>query len=281
MFTNRTDAGRRLADVLDDHDIEADIVLAIPRGGLPIGRVVADELDVPLDIVSARKIGAPGNPELALGAVASDGTVWLNDSLIADLGVERSYIEDRIDHEREAASEKVERYRGDRPSLALRGKTVLIVDDGIATGATTSACVGQVKNAGAERVIVAVPVAPPGYGRATPLGSRRGDLRRDALSLRGRRTVLRVLRTGLRRAGQVVSIALPSEAAQARIVRPKIPHRRDGSVNHHPNSFVHSSSSGCFLVRAYSLPLSTSRSTTFRASRSACPAPYPSPVPTK
>lgn len=161
MFTNRTDAGRRLADVLDDHDIEADIVLAIPRGGLPIGRVVADELDVPLDIVSARKIGAPGNPELALGAVASDGTVWLNDSLIADLGVERSYIEDRIDHEREAASEKVERYRGDRPSLALRGKTVLIVDDGIATGATTSACVGQVKNAGAERVIVAVPVAPP------------------------------------------------------------------------------------------------------------------------
>lgn len=161
MFKNRTNAGRQLADVLDDHDIEADIVLAIPRGGLPVGRVVADSLEVPLDIVSARKLGAPRNPELAIGAVASDGAVWLNESLINDLEVEDAYIDEQIEHEREVALETVERYRGDRPPLELQGKTVLVVDDGVATGATTIACIRQIKNADAERVILAVPVAPP------------------------------------------------------------------------------------------------------------------------
>jgi predicted phosphoribosyltransferase len=161
MFKNRTDAGQQLADVLHDHDIEADIVLAIPRGGLPVGRVVADSLGVPLDIVSARKLGAPGNPELAIGAVASDATVWLNQSMIRDLGVEDAYIHEQIEHEREAALAKIERYRGDRPPLELRGKTVLVIDDGVATGATTIACIRQIKNADAERVILAVPVAPP------------------------------------------------------------------------------------------------------------------------
>lgn len=161
MFTDRTEAGRRLAALLEDHDIEADIVLAIPRGGLPVGRAVADSLGVELDIVSARKIGAPGNPELAIGAVASDGTVWLNESLIENLSVGRSYIDEASDREHQAAREKVDQYRGDRPPLALDGKTVLVVDDGVATGATTIACVREVTNAGAERVILAVPVAPP------------------------------------------------------------------------------------------------------------------------
>lgn len=161
MFKNRTDAGHQLADILDDHDTQVDIVLAIPRGGLPVGRVVADSLDVPLDIVSARKLGAPRNPELAIGAVASDGTVWLNDALIDDLNVDDAYIEDQIEHERAVAQEKIDRYRGDRPPLDVRGKTVLIVDDGVATGATTIACLRQVKNAGAAHVVLAVPVAPP------------------------------------------------------------------------------------------------------------------------
>lgn len=161
MFKNRIDAGQKLADVLDDRGIEADIVLAIPRGGLPVGRAVADALDAPLDIVAARKLGAPGNPELAIGAVASDGTVWLNESMIRDLAVGETYIDERIEEERAAALEKVERYRADRPPLELRGKTVLIVDDGIATGATTIACLRQAKNQGAGRVVLAVPVAPP------------------------------------------------------------------------------------------------------------------------
>lgn len=161
MFKNRTDAGHQLADALIEHGIEADIVLAIPRGGLPVARVVADTLDVPLDIVSARKLGAPWNPEVAIGAVASDGTRWLNESLIREAGIKDAYIDEQVEREHAAARMKVERYRGDRPPLDLRGKTVLIVDDGIATGATTIACVRQVRNAGAERVTVAVPVAPP------------------------------------------------------------------------------------------------------------------------
>ncbi|GAB7095346.1 phosphoribosyltransferase [Halolamina litorea] len=160
MFTDRTDAGEQLADLLDDHDVEADIVLAVPRGGLPVGRIVADSLGLPLDVVAARKIGAPGNRELAIGAVASDGSVWLNRTLIDDLGVSEPYIEERGEYERAAALDAVERYRGDRAPPDLRGKTVLIVDDGVATGATTMACVKQVRNAGAERIVVAVPVAP-------------------------------------------------------------------------------------------------------------------------
>lgn len=162
MFENRTDAGERLADRLEREGVEADLVLAIPRGGLPVGRAVADRLGLPLDVVSARKIGAPGNPELAVGAVASDGTVWLNDRLVDRLGVGRDYLDRAIDRERAAAREKVDRYRGDRPPLDVDGLTVLLVDDGLATGATATACVRLLREAGAERVVVAVPVAPPG-----------------------------------------------------------------------------------------------------------------------
>lgn len=161
MFVDRADAGRQLADLLVDHDIEADIVLAVPRGGLPVGRAVADSLGLPLDIVAARKIGSPRNPELALGAVASDGSVWLNGSLIDAIGVGDTYLKALTEREREVAQAKVDRYRGARPPLDLRGKTVTIVDDGVATGATTMACIRQVNNAGAARVIIAVPVAPP------------------------------------------------------------------------------------------------------------------------
>ncbi|MCU4719342.1 phosphoribosyltransferase [Halapricum hydrolyticum] len=162
MFEDRTDAGRQLADALEDVDVEADVVLAIPRGGLPVGRVVADRLGVPLDIVAARKLGAPGNPELAIGAVASDGTAWLNDSLIKELGVRDRYVNEQLEREQQQAREKVERYRGDRPPLDLRAKRVLVVDDGVATGATTTACLRQIADAGAARTILAVPVAPPG-----------------------------------------------------------------------------------------------------------------------
>lgn len=161
MFRNRTDAGEQLADVVVAHEVEPDVVLAIPRGGLPVGRVVADRLGAPLDIVAARKLGAPDHQELAIGAVAADGTLWLNEPLIDDLGVDDAYVQDAIERERVAAQEKVDRYRGDREPLDLEGKTVVIVDDGVATGATTTACIRQVEAAGAERVVLAVPVGPP------------------------------------------------------------------------------------------------------------------------
>jgi len=161
MFDDRADAGRQLADLIESHDVEADIVLAIPRGGLPVGRAVADALAVPLDIVAARKLGAPGNPEFAIGAVASDGTIFLNDEYIDQLGVDESYVDDAIERERAAAQEKVDRYRGERPPLDLHDKTVVVVDDGVATGATTIACLRQIRAAGAARVVLAVPVGPP------------------------------------------------------------------------------------------------------------------------
>jgi putative phosphoribosyl transferase len=160
MFENRRRTA--LAAVLRDRGVESDLVLAVPRGGLPVGRIVADSLGVPLDVVVARKLGAPGNPELAMGAVASDGTTWLNTRLIDDLGVDRAEVDETVRRERAAAAEKLDRYRGDRPPLDLRGKRVVIVDDGIATGATTIACARQVREAGAEHVVLAIPVAPPG-----------------------------------------------------------------------------------------------------------------------
>ena len=161
MFENRTDAGERLADLLEARGVDADLVLAAPRGGLPVGRVVADRLGLPLDIVSARKIGAPWNAELAIGAVASDGSVWLNDELLSTSGIDDEYVEEHREREREAARERVDSYRGDRPPLDLEGKRVIVVDDGVATGATMHACLERIAAGGAEQVVLAVPVAPP------------------------------------------------------------------------------------------------------------------------
>lgn len=161
-FDDRTDAGRRLAAVLEDRDVGADLVLAIPRGGLPVGRVVADALGVPLDVVVARKIGAPRNPELAVGAVAADGTTYLNDDLIGTLDLGPDAVEAGVEREREAAREKLERYRRGRPPLDVEGRAVVVVDDGVATGATTIACLRSLRDAGTSRVVLAVPLAPPG-----------------------------------------------------------------------------------------------------------------------
>ncbi len=160
MYEDRTDAGRQLGRELRDRGITADVVLAIPRGGLPLGRAVADALDAPLDIVVARKMGAPGNPELAIGAVASDGSVYRNEDLIADLRVEDDYLAEARETEARNARQKAQRYReGDPPDLA--GKRVVVVDDGVATGATATACLRQVRAEGAESVVLAVPVGSP------------------------------------------------------------------------------------------------------------------------
>lgn len=160
MFSDRRDAGERLADRLVSADVAADIVLAIPRGGLPLGRPVADALDAPLDVVVARKLGAPDNPEYAVGAVASDGTVWLNDDAVARTGVDDDYLEREQAEQAEAAREKVDRYR-DGPAPDLTDEAVVVVDDGVATGSTAFACIEQVRAAGADRIVVAVPVGPP------------------------------------------------------------------------------------------------------------------------
>ncbi|SEK97418.1 phosphoribosyltransferase [Haloferax larsenii] len=161
MFADREDAGRRLADLLDDRETEADLVLGIPRGGLPVAREVADRLRAPLDVVVASKVGAPGNPELAVGAVAGDGSAWWNEDLVSYLSVDDNYLEREREREAEAAREKVSMYRGGDPLPDVEGKRVVVVDDGVATGATARACLRQVVAGGATHVVLAVPVGPP------------------------------------------------------------------------------------------------------------------------
>ena len=160
-FTDRTEAGEQLGRVLRDREIDVDIVLAIPRGGLPLGRAVADALEVPLDIVVASKIGAPNNPEYAIGAVASDGTVWRNEQAIRRTGADEAYFERERQREAEYAREKARRYRDGAESPDLTGSTVAVVDDGVATGSTIRACLEMVAGSGVERLVVAVPVGPP------------------------------------------------------------------------------------------------------------------------
>ena len=160
-FTDRIDGGEQLADRLQNEEIAVDLVCAIPRGGLPVGRAVADRLEVPLDVVVASKLGAPSNPELAIGAVAGDGSYWLNDELCDQLSVDQSYIDSELDTEAAVARQKVADYRGGEPLPDVADKRVALVDDGIATGATAIACLRQLRAGDASEVILAVPVAPP------------------------------------------------------------------------------------------------------------------------
>ncbi|MBO4246966.1 phosphoribosyltransferase [Halomicrobium sp. IBSBa] len=159
MFRDRTDAGRQLAESMADRGVSPELVLAIPRGGLPPGRVVADRFDAPLDVIVARKLGAPNNPELALAAVAEDGSVWRNDELIARLDVTDEYVDAERVRVGDEAREKAEQYRtGSFPSL--RDRRVAVVDDGIATGATMRACLARVRVAEPASIAVGVPVGP-------------------------------------------------------------------------------------------------------------------------
>lgn len=161
MFQNRHDAGQQLADLVAERVPDADLVLGIPRGGLPVARPVAERLNVPLDIVVAKKMGMPGNPELAIGAAASDGSAWVDDDVVERYDIEPEYIETERKRAAETAREKIETYRDGRPEPEMAGETVVIVDDGVATGATARACLRQVTDTDAERVVLAVPVGPP------------------------------------------------------------------------------------------------------------------------
>jgi len=137
------------------------VVLAIPRGGVPVGREVAAVIDAPLDIVITRKMGAPGNPELAVGAVTEEGEMILDDELVRTLSVSSDYLKREAARQVEEIRERKKKYRDGRPYPSLKGKTVVIVDDGIATGSTIRAAAESVKKRGAATIIIAAPVAPP------------------------------------------------------------------------------------------------------------------------
>lgn len=161
-FRDRREAGRALAAALSHYARRPDvIVLALPRGGVPVAYELAERLEVPFDVFLVRKLGAPGHEELALGAIASGGTLVLNRDVIRSLGIDQSTIQ-RVVAEESAELERRERaYRGDRRSPDLRGKTVILVDDGLATGSTMLAAVAAVSQHDPARIVVAVPVAAP------------------------------------------------------------------------------------------------------------------------
>jgi putative phosphoribosyl transferase len=162
MFANRRSAGRELGERLQNLRPEQPVVLALPRGGVPVGFEIAERLEAPLEIVLVRKIGVPWQPELALGAVV-DGTdpqVIINEDLAAELAIDESYITAETARQLKEIERRRQIYLGDRPSVPLAGRTVIIVDDGIATGSTVRAALRAVRKAGAGRTVLAVPVAP-------------------------------------------------------------------------------------------------------------------------
>jgi len=160
-FSDRVDAGKRLAAALKDFTGKKGIVLAIPRGGVVVGFEIAKALNLPLDVIIPHKLGAPDNPELAIGAVAEDGTMILDKNLIAYMEVPREYIEAEAERQKQEIQRRLKLYRQDAPNLNLKGLDVIVVDDGIATGSTMKAALASVKNRGAATVTVAVPVGPP------------------------------------------------------------------------------------------------------------------------
>jgi putative phosphoribosyl transferase len=158
-FRDRSDAGRRLAEALAQLEGQDVVVLGIPRGGVEVAAEVAAARGWPLDIVVPRKIGAPGNPELGLGAIAP-GVRVLDERMIRTLNVPERYLEEEIAAQEEEIRRRTEAYRGGRPPVSLAGKVAVVVDDGVATGGTAVAAVRWARVAGASRVILAIPVAP-------------------------------------------------------------------------------------------------------------------------
>lgn len=149
-----------MATALKDAVSKDAIVLAIPRGGVVVGHMVAHALGIPLDVIIPKKIGAPDNPELALGAIMEDGTTILDERLIQLLQVSKHYIAEESKKQRMEIERRLKLYRGDAPYPVLKNREVVIVDDGIATGSTMKAALSSVRKRGAKKIIIAVPVGP-------------------------------------------------------------------------------------------------------------------------
>ncbi len=159
VFKNREDAAEKLAKKLEGFRDENPIILAIPRGGVITGDVIAKALGAKLDIVVSRKIGAPNNPELAIGAVMHDGSFFPNSELIQMLQIPQYYIDEEIQSQLKEIERRLVKFRGSK-NYDLKGKTVILVDDGIATGATIFVAIQWIKKQNPKRLVVAVPVGP-------------------------------------------------------------------------------------------------------------------------
>ncbi len=158
VFEDRAHAGRALAERLTGFAAERPIVFALPRGGVPVAFEVARALNAPLDVLTVRKLGAPRNPELAVGAVAEDGTAVLDGEMARRVGVSQTQLHEIIDREARELRRRIERYRDGWEPMDVRGRTAIVVDDGLATGLTDLAAVRALRARGAARIVVAVPV---------------------------------------------------------------------------------------------------------------------------
>lgn len=161
-FADRAEAGRLLVDALYHHRRRANtIVVGLPRGGVITAAAIAEGLDLPLDVLVVRKLGTPGQVELAMGAIGPGGVRVLNDDVISFCGVTAREIEETTEVEKRELERRERLYRGDLPALVFGGKTVILVDDGLATGSTMSAAISIVRRQHPARLVLAVPVAPP------------------------------------------------------------------------------------------------------------------------
>jgi putative phosphoribosyl transferase len=161
-FKDRTDAGRHLAHKLRSYAGRSDVlVLALPRGGVPVAFEVAQALGAPLDVFIVRKLGMPQYQELAIGAIASGGVRVLNEALIRTAGVSQADIEAVTAAEERELNRRLRRYRGDEPLPEVAGRTVILIDDGLATGSTMQAAVTALRQERPAAIVVAVPIAPP------------------------------------------------------------------------------------------------------------------------
>ncbi|MBK5220503.1 MAG: phosphoribosyltransferase [Thermoleophilia bacterium] len=160
-FADRRDAGRQLAGQLTSLAPENPVVVALPRGGVPVAKEVAEALGAPLEILAVRKLGAPHHPEYGIGAVAEDGTCVVDTEATQVLQISNGELDAIVAREATELVRRVRAYRGDRPPLDLEGRTVIVVDDGVATGATDTAALRAVRRKNPRRVVLAVPVCAP------------------------------------------------------------------------------------------------------------------------
>ncbi len=157
-FEDREDAGRKLAERLSRYRDERPVVFALPRGGVPVAYEISRSLGVPLEVLVARKLGAPGQPEFGIGAVAPDGVRVLNEEVVRRLGIPEEYIERITDRETAEVERRLKHFRGDRPEPDVRGRTTILVDDGLATGVTARAAIEALRRRRPRRLVLAAPV---------------------------------------------------------------------------------------------------------------------------
>lgn len=157
-FRNRTDAGRQLAALVTQYRAESPLVLGLPRGGIPVAYEVARTLGAPLDVWVVRKVGAPGQPELGLGAVAEGGALFLDRGMMHSLGFSETEVMQTAEREADEVTARVARFRGPQPAPELQGRTVILVDDGVATGGTVRAAIRALRERRPGKIVLAVPV---------------------------------------------------------------------------------------------------------------------------